>query len=164
MIVCCCIKAASLSSAQTNHATYTFNARTMHVRASSISFIKKLPTSDHWLLFLWNHIKPRHLFCFSLSILGTNYILTIRFGIPTVLHTTHHLQFVHRAIMSTKLKLAFNILEVHRASLLLAGWTVFVDRFLGFQIAILEAGRPASMQFWELNIESNSQEKSIKSN
>ena len=155
MIVCCCIKAASLSSAQTNHATYTFNARTMHVRASSISnartmhvrassisFIKKLPTSDHWLLFLWNHVKPRHFFCFSLSILGTNYILTIRFGIPTVLHTTHHLQFVHRAIMSTKLKLAFNILEVHRASLLLAGWTVFVDRFLGFQIAILEAGRP----------------------
>ena len=120
MIVCCCIKAASLCSAQTNHATYTFNARTMHVCASSISLIKKLRTSDHWLLFLWNHVKPRHFFCFSLSILGTNYILTIRFGIPTVLHTTHHLQFVHRAIMSTKLKLAFNILEVHRASLLLA--------------------------------------------
>ena len=44
----------------------------------SISLIKKLPTSDHWLLFLWNHIEPRHIFLFQPSILDTNYILTIR--------------------------------------------------------------------------------------
>ena len=56
-----------------------------------------IPTHDHWLLFLWNHIEP--FFCFSRSILGTNYILDILSRIPMVLHFISPLKSLLRAPM-----------------------------------------------------------------